>query len=116
MRRDVSIFKNQIVSMPVYSTTEAIHLLRRLEKYKERKIDLHMVFIDLEKTYDKVTREVFWRCFKSKDVPVTYIRVIRDIYERVKTWVRTVGGDSKHFSIKMWFTRDLRLVLFYLSW
>ncbi|XP_057545916.1 uncharacterized protein LOC130824911 [Amaranthus tricolor] len=55
------IRENQYRFIPGRSTNEAIHVLRRLmENYREQKKDLHMVFIDLEKAYDSIARDIVW--------------------------------------------------------
>jgi len=47
------ISTNQFRFMPERSTIEAIFLIRQvMERLREQK-DLHMIFIDLEKVYDK---------------------------------------------------------------
>jgi len=82
--------------MPGRSTIEAIYLLRKLMGLYR---DLHMVFIDLEKAYDRVPREVLWRCLEEKGVLPLYTRVIKDMYEAGRTSVRTSGGVTNDFFI-----------------
>ena len=68
--------------MPGRSTIEAIYLLRQLMGLcRDRKVDLHMVFTDLEKAYDRVPHEVLWSYLEKKGVSPLYILVIKDMYE-----------------------------------
>jgi hypothetical protein len=68
---------------------EAIFLLQQLmERFREQK-DLHMVFIDLEKAYDKVPRNVMWWALEKHKVPTKCITLIKDMYKDVVTCVRT---------------------------
>lgn len=71
------------------------------------------IWIDWEKTYDKVSREVLWRCLEVRGLLVAYTRAIENTFNRAKTRVRTVRGDSQHFPIMMGCTRNRRLAPFF---
>ncbi|MFS7997302.1 putative RNA-directed DNA polymerase [Helianthus anomalus] len=102
IRRETQVTVNQFGFMPGRSTTEAIHILRRLmEKYREKKRDLHMVFIDLEKAYDSVPRRLIWDSLEIRGVSGKYIDLIRDMYVRTKTSVRAPVGDTDSFPVEV---------------
>jgi hypothetical protein len=68
VRRMTSVTKSEFGFMLGRSTMEAIFLVRQLmERYKEQKKGMHMVFIDLKKAYDKIPRNVLlWALEKHK--------------------------------------------------
>ncbi|XP_047264279.1 uncharacterized protein LOC124896666 [Capsicum annuum] len=86
---------------------EDVHIKRRwLQEYFHRLLNeeedrgIELEELERSEAYDKVSREVLWRCLEAKGVPVAYIRVIKDMYDGGKTRVRTAKGDSEHFSIE----------------
>jgi hypothetical protein len=102
MRGMTHITMNKFGFMPERSTMEAIFLVRQvMEWYKEQKKDLHIVFIDLEKAYDKIPRNHMWWALDKHKVPIMYVTLIKDMYDKVVTSVRTTDGDTNVFLINI---------------
>jgi hypothetical protein len=74
--------------MPGRSTMDAIFLIMQLmERYREQKKDMHMIFIDLKKAYDKVSRNIMWWALQKHKVSTKYITLIKDMYDNIVTSV-----------------------------
>jgi Reverse transcriptase (RNA-dependent DNA polymerase) len=71
-----------------------------MERHREQN-DLHMIFIDLVKTYDKVPRNIMWWALEKKRVPTKYVTLIKDMYTNIVTCVRACDGKSDAFPIKI---------------
>ena len=55
--------------MPGCGTTNAIFILGQiLEKYLVKKKNLHLAFVNLEKAFDQVSRDVVWGCLRKLGV------------------------------------------------
>jgi hypothetical protein len=115
LRGVTNVTENQFGFMPEKSTMEVIFLIRQLmERCRKQKKDVHMIFIDLEKAYDKVPRNVMWWALQKHKVSSKYITLIKDMYDNVVTSVQTSDGDTNDFPINIGLHQGsaLRLYLF----
>ncbi|KAK3532754.1 hypothetical protein QTP86_028122 [Hemibagrus guttatus] len=102
LKKVVEICEQQYGFMPTKSTTDAIFALRILmEKYRDGQRELHCVFVDLEKAYDRVPREELWYCMRKSGVAEKYVRVVQDMYERSRTVVRCAVGQTEEFKVEV---------------
>ena len=74
LRKMVDISEGQYGFQPGKSTIQPLFCLRMLqEKHREFGKELHVVFVDMEKAYERVPWELIWYSLKRKGVPEAYI-------------------------------------------
>ena len=110
LRQIVNIRKNQFGFRTGKSTTEPVFVLRQLqEKCREKNKDLHMVFVDLEKIFDRIPRDLIWWCLRKKVVPEENVSIVQDMYKSSKTQVLTKKGETEYFPIEVGLHQVLNL-------
>ena len=72
-----------------------------VEKYREGQRELHCVFVDLEKAYNKVPWEELWYCIRKSGIVEKYVQLVQDMYEGSKTVVRCAVGTTESFKVKV---------------
>ena len=102
LRDRVEIRKQQYGFMPGKGTTDAMFALRMLmEKYREGQRELHCVFVDLVKAYDRVPRKELWYCMRKSGMAEKYVQLVQGMYEESKTVVRCAIGTTESFKVKV---------------
>ena len=97
IRKRVNIDMMQFGFMPGRGTTDAIFIVRQLqEKYLNKKKELYFVFVDLEKAFDRVPREVMQWAMRKLGVEEWIVRVVMAMYEGASTQVRVDGTLCRH--------------------
>ena len=88
--------------MPGRGTIDAIFILRQLqEKHMAANKTLYMVFVDLEKAFDRVPRSVIWWAMRKLGIEEWLVRVVQSMYENVSSRVRVGEGFSDAFGVKV---------------
>ena len=86
---------------PDRSTIDMLFVVRRLQELgRRRKIPLYMCFVDLQKAYDSVDRELLWQVLARAGIPEEMIAVIRQFHDGMQARVRLDNGElSEWFAV-----------------
>ena len=86
---------------PARSTVDMLFVVRRLQELgRERKIPLCMCFVDLQKAYDSVDRDLLWEVLRRFGVPDPMLAVVRQFHDGMRARVRTDDGElSEWFDV-----------------
>ena len=88
--------------MPERRTADAVFLLRRLsKKFGAKNKKLCFMFVDLEKAFDSVPREVIQFALRWKDVQEYLVNEVLSLFKGGETAVSVDGELSSSFSVKV---------------
>ncbi|VDP11945.1 unnamed protein product [Heligmosomoides polygyrus] len=99
-RRSIKLSDNQCGFVTGCGNIDAIHAARLLvEKHREKQKPVHLAFLDLEKAFDRVPREVIWYALREHGVSEELVEWVRILYSCSKSRVQAAAGTSMEFSI-----------------
>ena len=64
-----------------------------MEKAREHRSDLFMLFVDLRKAYNSIPRQALWQVLHKYGIPTQLIQLIQSLHEGIKAEV-AVGGTT----------------------
>ena len=102
IRQRVEIDEMQCGFMSGRCTTDAIFFVRQLqEKHLAANKLLYMAFVDLEKAFDRVPRDVIWWAMRKLGIDEWLVRLVQSMYKDVRSRVRVGSGYSEEVGVKV---------------
>ena len=102
IRDMVDINEMQFGFVPGKGTTDAIFMARQMqEKHHAVKKPVYFAFVDLEKAFDRVPRDVLWWALRTLGVEEWAIRAIQSMYANARSRVRVNDQYSEEFGVKV---------------
>ena len=87
---------------PGRGTMDAIFIVRQMqEKYLAKKKELWIAFVDSEKAFDRVPREVVWWALRKVCIDEWLVNVIKAMYVGNTTAVLMKGQVSAEFEVNI---------------
>ncbi len=85
---------------PGRGTTDQLFILQQIsEKAWEYDKEVHVCFVDLEKAYDRVDRNLMWETLKEYGVDDQLVGAIASLYKASNSCVRVLGRKSDKFNV-----------------
>ena len=98
----VNIGRQHYGFMKGKGTVDAIFIIRQLQEKKlEGNQKLFCAFLDLEKAYDRIPREVVFWCLRKRRIPEKLVRLVEMMYRRTRTKVLTAVGETETFEVSV---------------
>ena len=102
IRQLVSIDDSQFGFVPGRGTTDVIFVVRQLqEKHLAANKRLYMAFVDLEKAFDRVPRNVILCALRKLGVEEWIVQLVQGMYANAQSRVRVGEGYSEEFEVKV---------------
>ena len=102
IRQQVDIGEMQFGFKPEYRTTNVIFILTRLqEKYEAKRKNLYFVFVDLEKAFDRMSRDVVWWASRKQGVEERLVKIIQLMYRNTRSHIKINGTFSDDFLVQV---------------
>jgi len=101
IRKQIEVADMQFGFMKGKGTTDAIFTVRHVqENFRVKRKKLYFGFVDLEKAFERVLREVIRRAMCKLGVEEWLVSAVMSVYTGAKTVVRTVYGNSSGVAVK----------------